>query len=515
VRCERWVPRPHDKIAVRWLVSHSSAALFMDPGLGKTACTLAAFQALRKAGTAGKMIVVAPRRVAHNVWSYAPGVGELDRWSTFSDLRVALVHGPKKLLALEADADIYVMTFEGLTWLAAGRCRECGRDDPPLTSVAAGRRKKVVTACCASTVVQVGWRLKELVRRGATTLTIDELSRYKHTRSKRLRTIKPFLGLFHRRWGLTGSPDPNGLMDLFGQMLVIDMGHSLGRYITQYRSKYFDPTGFGGYTWKPKPGADKKIYRAIKPSVLAMKAEDHLDMPALIERDLMVDLPPKARRTYDDLEQDLIALIDDDVVTAANAAVASGKCRQVASGGVYATDRVDPSTYVGAPRERRTVHVHTAKTEAIKELVHELQGSPLLIAYAFDHDYDRICKGLKYDVPVLRGGVSDRAAARLIAEWNDGRLPVLCGHPASMGHGLNLQRAGYHVAWYSLTWDFELYDQLVRRVYRSGNAATRVFVHRVIARDTVDEVIATALRRKQHGQNELFEALKTHLRRKK
>lgn len=491
-------PKPHQQTITRWLLRHSRGAVFADPGMGKTAAVLQAFQALKKAGTSRGMIVVAPRRVCHNVWSHESGVGELDVWSTFHDLTVALVHGPKKEVALETPADLYVMTFEGLTWLASGRCRGCGRDKPTMTK----RGRRTVTACCEEGLVDVGRRLKDLTRRGVDTLTIDELSRYKHARAQRSRSLRPWLSWFRRRWGLTGDPAPNGLIDLFGQLLVIDGGEALGPYVTHYRNKYFYPTGFGGYTWKLQDGAAKKIYKVIKPVTLAMRAEDHLDMPTLVERDLWVDLNPKARKAYDAMEEDLVALLDDDLVTAANAAVASAKCRQLASGGVYTADHSG----------RKVLHVHHEKTEALKELVEELQGSPLLVAYEFDHDYDRICAGLKREVPVLRGGVTDRQASRIIAAWNEGELPVLCGHPLSMAHGLNLQRAGNHVAWYSLTWDYELYDQLVRRVYRQGQGARRVFVHRILARNTVDTAVAAALKSKRGGQNALLEALKRRRR---
>jgi SNF2 family DNA or RNA helicase len=468
------------------LVKHPEAALLLAPGLGKTSVTLAAFAALRKAGTARKMLVIAPRRPCYSVWS-SEAPGELWRWKDFHDLRVTLLHGPHKDDRLEEDSDIFVINFDGLVWLI--------------------EKQKYLT---------------KLIKRGVDILAVDELSRFKHPKSKRFKLLKPHLGRFSRRWGLTGSPATNGLLDLFGQIYMVDLGKSLGRYISHYRTKFFVPSGYRGYKWKLQDGAERRIYQAIKPVALSMKAEDHLDLPKLVEQDVYVDIPSEAQKTYAEMEGEFITLLKDGVITAANAGVASLKCRQIASGGLYAQDENQATTLeavkqkIKSPpptRRRKTLHIHHAKTEALEDLVSELQGSPLLVAYEFEHDLQRIMSILGKDVPALKGGTSDKKANKLIQQWNAGQLPVLCGHPAAMGHGLNLQQSGYHVCWYSLPWDFEMYDQTIRRVYRHGSTAERVFVHRLIARDTLDEVVASVLRAKQRRQDALFKALKAHIRR--
>lgn len=457
---ERWVPRDYQKTAVTWLVRHAEAALLLDPGLGKTAVVLAAYQALRKAKVARKILIVAPLRVAALVWTKGEG-GEISKWSDFEGLTVSLIHGTpaERERALAADADVYVINYDGLPWLVDGG------------------------------------RIKSLAKRGVDVIYFDELSKLKHPNTKRFKSLKPHLGLFRRRWGGTGSPVANGLMDLFGQMYVLDLGASLGRYITHYRCNYFVPAGYKGYDWKPMENSEQRIYAKLKDVALSMRASDHLDLPELVEQNLWVTLPPKARKVYDDLEDELIAALEDGTVVAANAAVASAKCRQVASGGVYYGDK-------------ETAHLHDAKTEALVDLVDELQGSPLLVGYEFHHDLERIRKALG-SVPAINGDTSTKESARLAVAWNAGELPVLCGHPQAMAHGLNLQACGHHICWYSPTWNFELYDQFVRRVYRQGQKK-RVFVHRILARKTVDEAVVKALATKERGQNALLNALKKH-----
>lgn len=460
---EKWIPHAYQRQMISWLIEHPAAAMLAEPGLGKTACALKAFQMLRKAKGCNRMLVVAPLRVAQLVWAME---GELGKWSDFLGLKISLLHGDKKDEALNVDADIFIVNFDGLVWL---------------TSNALGERSS---------------RLTGLIKRGVDTLCIDELSKMKRPSTQRFKTLKPYLPKFKRRWGLTGSPASNGLLDLFGQMYVLDLGDSLGRFITHYRYRYFMPTGFGGYTWCLKHGAEAEIYAAMKDLALSMKAEDHLDLPDLIEQNIWINLPPKARKTYDELESDLITKIGTNVVTASSVAVASMKCRQVASGGVY-------------NEERKAIVIHDAKTEALSDLVDELQGSPLLVAYEFDHDLQRIRKALGKDLPAINGGTTALQTKRYVEQWNAGELPILCGHPAAMGHGLNLQASGHHICWYSTTWNFEDYDQLIRRVYRQGQA-NRVFVHRILARKTVDEAIVKALARKQRGQDALFAALKDY-----
>jgi hypothetical protein len=467
---ETWVPRPHDRLAVTWLVKHAAAGLLLDPGMGKTSIFCHAFLALQKAKAVRRALVVAPLRPAQLVWTQEPG-GELARWASLAGLKVALLHGTKKDQRLGHDADLYVINYDGLKWLVEGG------------------------------------GLEHLVRTmGVDLLCLDELSKLKDIGTRRFKLLKPWLPRFRRRVGLTGTPASNGLLGLFGQAFALDLGRALGPFVTHYRSTYFhSPTR---YVWHPYKDSLRLILRELKPLMLSIRAEDAagLELPAQLTHDVWVDLPVAARRTYDELRRDLCVLLDEDTVaTAGSAAILSGKLRQVASGGLY----VHPPLVPGEPAPpRATRQLHDAKTEALLELVEELQGQPLLVAYEFQHDLDRLRAALGDDVPTLGGGATLKQAQDLVARWNRGELPVLLAHPAAMGHGLNLQGGGSHVCWYSLTWDLDLYEQLNRRLRRPGNRASTVVVHRLLARGTVDELISGLLARKRLTQEELLDGLR-------
>lgn len=483
VSSKPWTPHGYQKKAVKFLLEHAASALFLDPGLGKTSITLAAIKILKQRKLIDKVLLVAPLRVCHAVWPK-----ELQKWSDFNGLRAVVLHGPKKDELLKQDADIYIINPEGLEWLT----------DAEVVRKPNGK-------------VSVNVDLKRWKRFGFDTLVIDELTKFKNTNSIRFKMAKLVLGTFGRRWGLTGSPASNGLMDLFGQCYMLDQGRSLGPFITHYRNAYFNP-GYDGFSWVLKEGAEELIYERLAPLALRMAAEDYIDMPQLVNNIVRVDLPDKAREVYDALEDHLIAQIEERKVRASNAGVASMKCRQVANGGVYLDPEVE--ALVRLPKSKREwVDLHDVKAEAVADLVEELQGSPVLIAYDFGHDLNRLLDKLGKDTPYIGGGVSAARSNELEAAWNRGELPVLLGHPQSIGHGLNLQEAGCHVIWYSLTWDYELYDQFIRRVWRQGNNSRRVFVHHIIAAGTIDEVIYQVLQHKGKGQQALFEGLKKLRRR--
>lgn len=485
-----WEPYQYQKVALKFALEHPECALYLEPGLGKTTVALADFQMLQRHRAVRRALVIAPLRPCYLVWSHDES-GELTKWRQFRDIHEVVLHGSHKEELLTENADLYVINPDGLEWLTS--CRKC--DHPTHT----GKCGEKGCDCRAKDDSPI----EDLFRRGVDMLIIDELSKFKHVKTLRFRCLKDHLPRFKRRLGLTGSPASNGLLDLFGQAYAVDLGKSLGKFISHYRFRYFMPTGYMGYKWVPKPGAEEEIFQAMKDVAISMKAADHLDLPDLMEVDLRVNLPDKARDFYDDLETELIALIDSTEVTAANAAVASMKCRQVASGGIY----------LQGEDARVARQIHDAKTEALVDLVDELQGQPLLVAYEFQHDLDRIRAALGEDVPAIGGGVSMKRVSEIVRAWNAGEIPVLCGHPQAMGHGLNLQAAGNHVCWYTVTWDFELYDQLIRRIWRQGNSHERVFVHRLIARKTVDEAVIRALKSKKRGQDALFAALKATLKR--
>jgi SNF2 family DNA or RNA helicase len=462
---------------VKFLLEHAAAALFLDPGLGKTSITLAAIKLLKKKKVLNKVLIIAPLRVCHSVWPY-----EIQKWKDFNGLKVIVLHGPHKDDLLKEEADIYVINPEGLEWLLQMQ----------KTKSAAGKTRVSVD-------------LRRWKKLGFDTLVIDELSKFKHTNTNRFKAMKLVISTFARRWGLTGSPASNGLRDLFGQCYMLDEGRSLGRYITHYHREYFDQ-GYDGFSYTLKDGADEQIYERLRPLALRM-GDELLDMPKLVENNIFVQLPDNVIQIYNQLEDDLIAKLDEGVVTAKTAATASMKVRQVASGGVYLDP--DVTALIKLPTSKKEwVDLHEVKLDALEELVEELQGSPLLVAYDFQHDLARIQKRFGKDVPYIGGGVSVKRSTELEQAWNRGELPLLFGHPQSIAHGLNLQQVGQHVAWHTLTWDYELYDQFIRRVRRQGSKARRVFVHHILAEGTIDEVILGALKMKRRGQNALFSALK-------
>jgi SNF2 family DNA or RNA helicase len=458
--------------------------MFAEPGCGKTTMALGAFKVLQRRKLATKMLVIAPLKPCYLVWG-----PEARKWTDFQHFRVEILHGPKKDEALARDADIYVINPEGLSWLMDAQ------------SVASGTTGKQ----------HVTVDIKRFKALGFDTLVIDELSKFKSTSSVRFKTLRAVLGTFSRRWGLTGSPASNGLLDLFGQCYVLDEGRSLGRYITHYRQQYFVP-GHDGFSWVLKRDGAERIYERIKPLVLRLAASDYVDMPELVEVTRGFDLSPRARATYDELEDELLTVIGDRKFVAANSGVASMKCRQVVNGAIYLDREVVGPEDAGLPRRRAAKRewalVHDDKLDLLSDLVDELQGSPLLVSYDFNHDLERLRRRFGEGTPYIGAGVDMRRAQAVERAWNAGEVPLMFGHPASMGHGCNLQQAGSHVAFFGLTYDYELYDQFIRRVWRQGNAGRRVFVHHLVANDTVDVAQMWALRRKERGQNALFEALR-------
>ena len=484
----KFTPHKYQMTAIKWLVSHPEAGLLLDPGMGKTSITLASLLQLRRTKAVRKVLIVCPLRVAYLVWSQ---MGEIGKWENFKDhFKVSLLHGSHKEDALDEDADLYVINYDGLAWLT----------QPMDATKPRGLRNPS--------------RLDGLIARGVDCLVLDELSKFKNHGTKRFKTLKGYLPKFRRRWGLTGSPAANGLLDLFGQAYVLDLGKALGPYVTHYRYKYFLPCGYMNREWKPSEGAEARIYQALKPLMLSMRATDHLEgMPSLVEQDVWVDLPAKARTFYDEMEKEMIAELDGHTVVAGSAGVLSGKCRQIASGGLY-HDRKDgpPCTEGGFTVQsgvRETLGIHDAKTEALGDLIEELQGQPLLVGFEFKHDRARIeGLGVKH---FIDGSTSTKETLRLCADWNAGKISVLCVHPQAAGHGLNLQGSSCaHVAWYTVPWDYDLYTQTIDRVYRQGNASKTVFVHRLLARGTVDVAVSRALHGKAKTQDALMDALKAY-----
>lgn len=487
---EPWKPSLGQKRGVKWLLENAAAGLFADPGVGKTSCVLAAFSFLKKRGVANKMLVVAPLRPAWMVWP-----AEVEKWTDFRHLRVEVLHGPKKVEALAREADVYVINPDGIDWLL-----NATRSRTP-----SGR-------------ISIAFDVARFRAFGFDTLVLDELTMWKHSQSGRHKAMKQIVGTFARRWGLTGTPASNGLIDLFGQMYMLDIGRAFGPYVTHFRNRYFVPS-YDGFSWNLKAGAADEIYAKVDRVALRLAAEDYIDMPNQVDNLIRVDLPADARRVYGELEDEMITRIGDETIVAANAAAVSTKCRQVANGALYTDDAgggFRPRRRSADGSGRPFAVAHDAKLDALMDLIDELQGSPILIGYEFQHDLARISARLGpwltghgiREVPAIAGGTPTARAVELEKKWNAGELPVLLGHPAAMGHGLNLQRAGNHVAWFGMTWNLELYDQFNRRVRRQGSRHQTVFVHHIVARDTIDEIVYRVLRSKAKTQNVLFDALR-------
>jgi SNF2 family DNA or RNA helicase len=449
------------------MVSRACAMLAVDPGLGKTGSSMAAFQLMLKKGLVERMLVVAPKRVAFDVWPR-----ELEKWDDFHNLSMRVLHEDGDgFEALGSKHHISVVNVDGLETLFGYR-KQSGSWAPGKVQEVFGKK----------------WPWDMLV--------IDESTKFKHSDTHRFKTLKPFIEKFRRRYCLTGSPAPNGLMDLFGQVYILDYGQSLGGFITKYRNEYFDKVGFGGYDWVLREGAEEKIYKKLRPLVIRMDAADHLDLPPIHYNNIWLDLPDKARRTYDQMQEQLITEVDGELVTAANVATATGKCRQIANGGVFNEEKV-------------AKRVHDAKTDALVDLVEELQGKPVFVGYEFRHDLERIKKALP-KAPHIGGGVSTKEASKLIDQWNAGELPVLLAQPQSVAHGLNLQGVNAAVCWYGIPWDLEIYEQFNRRVWRQGQTGT-VVVHHLAIRNSVDATVLKTLASKNRTQRALLDALKNDL----
>ena len=455
---------PHDyqRHALAWLIERtilvdepSGGAYFLDPGLGKTPTTLAWLRLLKILGLSKKTLVVAPLRVIYSVWPQ-----ECQKWDQFRDFRCSIVHGSatKRVAALSADADLFLINPEGMSWLL-----EYYKD-------------------------------RELPFK---TLVVDESSKFKSWSSKRTKAIRKLLPRFDRRLILTGTPSPNSLQDLFAQIFIIDQGKSLGKSITQFRNRYFYRGGYGGYQWKIQQAAEPAIRKRIDPICLRLSAKDHLDLPELFFNDVWVSLPSKVHKAYKKLERDMfIALESGEELVMSNAGSKYLACRQVANGGIY-------------DEEKQPIHVHTSKIEAIIDLVDELQGKPVLIAFQFKHDLERLRKAMA-GIPSIDGRCSAKGADKLIEQWNRGEIPRLAVQPQSLSHGINMQAGpGRDIIWLGLTDNLETYLQLNARIHRQG-VTGQVRVHRILADRTVDKAIADRIESKDQSQAALLNALNAY-----
>ena len=451
----RYEPHDYQQYAIEYIETHPIAAVLLDMGLGKTSITLTALNDLLfDRFLIRKAIVIAPLRVARDTWP-----DEIQKWEHLRSLNYSIAVGtePERLAALKRQADIYIINRENVQWLV----EESG----------------------------IPFDFDMVV--------VDELSSFKNHQSKRFKALmKKRLGV-GRIVGLTGTPTGNGLMDLWAEFKLLDMGQRLGRFIGQYRTRFFLPDKRNGqvvFSYKPLPGAEWEIYRLISDITISMKSTDHLQMPELISSAYTVCLSEAEMQRYVSLKQELVLQLPDGEITAANAAALSGKLSQMANGAVYADDRA-------------VIPVHDRKLDALEDIIESMGGKPLLVAYWFQHDLERIRERLrKRNIPF-----SCLDTAGSIRRWNDGEIPVALIHPASAGHGLNLQGGGSAIVWFGLTWSLELYQQTNARLWRQGQRAETVVVQHIITKGTIDEQMMKALSEKDTTQAALIDAVKADL----
>jgi len=444
-----WNPRSYQEVALRWLMEKPHSGLLLDPGLGKTSVTLAAIQFLKEEHHIHHALVVAPLRVAKTVWPVEAGKWEDFKHMTICDLTE--MDRETRVDMLRRGYDVYVINPESLTRLL--------ELDP--------------------------WKYVELDM-----LVIDESTKFKDSQTQRFKALKKELHRFKRRVILTGTPAPNGLADLFGQMYVCDMGVALGKYITHFRQRYMYQS-HDGFTWLMGPNSSADIYEKVSGKLLRLMAKDHLDMPELINNYVPIKLPPKAYAQYKALERDFLLKLEENTVAVFNTAALGVKLRQVCNGFLYDED------HIAHP-------IHDEKIEALRELIDEMQGRPLLVCYEFIQDRSRILDAFPQAVDISQV----KNLVYTLHEFNAGRIPLLIGHPKSMGHGLNLQEACKDICWFGITWDLELYQQAIARIWRQGQMAPIVSVHHFVAEGTKDEDVVAALAGKDRTQNLLNNAIK-------
>lgn len=449
-------PHPYQQYCIQRIITDPAVGLFLDMGLGKTVITLTAINDLKyNRFQIGKVLVIAPKKVAEATWSK-----EADKWEHLSLLRIIPVLGSKakRIRALNTPADIYVINRENVQWIV-----DYYRNAWPFDMV-----------------------------------VIDELTSFKSHKAKRFKSLTWVRKSIKRMIGLTGTPAPNGMLDLWAQVYLLDEGQRLGKRITHYRERYFDPDARNRdhiFSYASKPGADEAIHKLIGDICISMSAKDYLQLPDMVEDIIPVVLDSKAAKAYADFEKNLLVEVDDEILDAGSAAVLSGKLLQMANGAVY-------------NEAKQPVEVHNCKLEVFQETVEKLNGSSALVFYNFKHDLSRIKAAMAKSSLRIRELKTPQDAD----DWNAGQIDLLLAHPASAAYGLNLQAGGSHVIWFGLNWSLELYQQANKRLHRQGQKST-VFVHHLITEGTRDEDVMAALQKKGDVQNELMQSLKARIER--
>jgi len=442
-------PHEYQTYATNFILEHPVAAVLLEMGLGKSVITLTAiYELMLNRFEVQKVLVIAPLRVARDTWP-----AEIEKWEHLTGLTYSVAIGTEaeRLVALRSPAHLYLINRENVDWLIT----------------------------------------KSGIPFDFDMVVIDELSSFKSHASKRFKSLLKVRPTVKRMVGLTGTPSSNGLMDLWAEFRILDMGQRLGRYITHYRNNFFVPDKRNQqmiFSYKPRAGAEDAIYRLISDITISMKSADFLKMPECIINEVPVALSEKEWSVYQALKEDMVVDLKDEEIDAVNAAVLSGKLLQMANGAVY-------------NEEKEVIRIHDRKLDALEDLIEGANGKPVLVAYWYNHDLQRIKE---------RFSVREIKTSQDIKDWNNGDIPVAVIHPASAGHGLNIQFGGSTIIWFGLTWSLELYQQTNARLWRQGQKST-VVIHHIIAKDTIDEDVMKALRKKEKIQSALIDSVKARI----
>ena len=445
----KYKPHEYQSYATEFILSHPISAVFLEMGLGKSVITLSAiFDLCLESFLVCKVLVIAPLRVARDTWP-----AEIKKWDHLKGLSYSVAVGTEKerIDALKKQSTLYIINRENVDWLVH----------------------------------------KSGIPFHFDMVVIDELSSFKSYGAKRFKSLLKVRPSVKRIVGLTGTPSSNGLMDLWAEFRILDLGQRLGRYISHYRNTYFKPDKRNAqiiFSYKPLPGAEEEIYKQISDITISMKSTDYLKMPEYVSNEVFVTLSEKEWKVYSDFKEDMVANLGDEEIDAVNAAVLSGKLLQMANGAVYDS-------------ENKAHVIHEKKLDALEDLIEGANGKPVLVAYWYKHDLERIKE---------RFPVRQIQSSKDIEDWNDGKIPIAVIHPASAGHGLNLQSGGSTLIWFGLTWSLELYQQTNARLYRQGQKDT-VIVHHIITKNTIDEDVLLALTKKEKTQDALIDAVKANL----
>lgn len=446
----KYFPHDYQRYATDFIINNPISAVLLEMGLGKSVISLSAINELMlDYFDVSRTLVIAPLRVANSTWP-----DEIKKWDHLKHLSYSVVIGSEKerLDALGKPAHIYLINRENIDWLI--------------------------------TKSGIPWKFDMVV--------IDELSSFKSYQAKRFKSLLKVRPKIKRIVGLTGTPSSNGLMDLWAEFRLLDMGERLGRYLTHYRQNFFVPDKRNQqmiFSYKPKDGAEKEIYQRISDITISMKSKDFLKMPECVMNEVIVTLSDKEQKLYDSLKQDMVLSFEEKEIDAINAAALSNKLLQMSNGAVYNDDK-------------ESLHIHDRKLDALEDLIEGANGKPVLVAYWFKHDLEKIKD--RFDVREIK-------SAKDISDWNEGKIPVALIHPASAGHGLNLQAGGSTLIWFGLTWSLELYQQTNARLHRQGQDST-VVIHHILTKGTIDEDVMKALKIKEKIQDALIDSVKARLK---